>query len=90
MSISSLYVLLLAEVLSRYHQMIVSGLLLRTFQKHFKFIMAPFRRMGGGGGCKTGQVDVMINGLFHVNTNHICRFCSIRTPPKMQQLPNMI
>lgn len=48
MSISSLYVLLLAEVLSRYHQMIVSGLLLRTLQKHFKFIMAPFQRMGGG------------------------------------------
>lgn len=52
MSISSLYVLLLAEVLSRYHQMIVSGLLLRTFQKHFKFIMAPFRRMGGGEDAK--------------------------------------
>lgn len=52
MSISSLYMLLLAEVLydlSCYHQMIVSGLLLRMFQKHFKFIMAPFG-VGGGGG----------------------------------------
>lgn len=52
MSISSLYVLFLAEVLSRYHQMIVSGLLLRTLQKHFKFIMAPFQRMGGGEDAK--------------------------------------
>lgn len=52
MSISGLYMLLLAEVLydlSRYHQMIVSDLLLRMFQKHFKFIMAPFAIWGGGG-----------------------------------------
>uniref|UniRef100_A0A3B4GRB1 Otopetrin-2-like n=1 Tax=Pundamilia nyererei TaxID=303518 RepID=A0A3B4GRB1_9CICH len=72
MSISSLYVLLLAEVLSRYHQMIVSGLLLRTFQKHFKFIMAPFGRIGGGGGCKTGQVDEKSQSWGWMGSGIIC------------------